>query len=535
MTRGDRLCYPMPTMGLLDRLRPSPAPSDTAGRISITGESRDEPSIPNPLIEYDREAADDSFSLTSIQAEARGPFRGLSLNDEAKLIDARMFAAMVAAERLLERVGDLYDAIEAETQYYSEGIVITHPDKGAEKAYRDFAERTSLDFWLAASHGTAKIYGQSYPVFAGRGGDCMVYNLNPKRVAVGQQYYRGQRPTYYLGPNANALYNELALDTRQQDDNEWPEYIGGKRSADNSSGIRLDASRVYHRSVFKPPHERYAMPPIIRAWDQVTDRIILGEMIRTNAKDLKSQIRVWTIENGRPQDKTDLETDLTSMKDKRSYDVVTTIPVTVQHIVPQTVAELLADKTWMSMTDRCFRSMGLHMILGSGERMSGNAGMSNSDSNDVQLTVALNRLAAEMNTNLRIARWVFGMYATHGDTGLASLPPPSVSYRDTLVGAQQRIRAYVPLLQYGAISIRTFLEKIGVDYENEIAQLKAEMPLRDGENAVIKPYAAFAQTSTGNDGTSKTTESPASPGRPIRPDTSPENSATNQDNASGSE
>lgn len=512
-------------MGLFDRFRTPPADSDEASRIGLIGTDRSQPDFPYPAAHSE---TDGDFSLISIKAEAKAPFIGLSSTAQALFIDNRIFAAMVAAERLLERVGDLYDAIEAETQYYSEGVVITHPDNGVQREYRNFAERTSLDFWLAASHGTARIYGQSYPAFAGDGEDCMVYNLNPKRIAVGSMYYgSGQRPTAYLGSNATSLYNDLGIDTVGQNANEWPEFTNGTKE---QMGILLDPKRVYHRSVFKPPHQRYALPPIIRAWDQVTDRIILGEMIRTNAKDLKSQIRIWSLENASPQDKADLEANLTNMQTKRSYDVVSRVKVNVQNVTPTTVAELLADKTWMSMTDRCFRSMGLHMILASGERMSGNAGTSSSDSNDVQLTVALNRLWAEMNTNLRIARWALAMYSEYsGDSALAKADPPNITYRDTLVGAQQRIRAYVPLLQYGAISIRTFHEKIGIDFESEIDQLKTEMPLRD--EGIIKPYAAFAQTAENASGATSTTTSPASPGRPIHPDTDPGNSQTNRENA----
>lgn len=461
-----------------------------------------------------------------IAAEARAPFIQLKPETHTAWVDSRVFTAMVAAERVLEQNGDLWDGIVASTEYYADGLIITHKDRGIQKAYRDFATRANLDFWLADSHGTSLLMGNAYLVFAGDGPDCMVYAMNPKVVAVGSQYHLGKRPLAYMGGNATALYQELfhqgvAIPAH----NEWPEF-----DIDNekSSGVMVDPARVYHRYVFKPSYKRYGLPPAIRAWDQIADRMTVGKMIRATASGMKTQIRVWKIKNPRPDSVSALTSQIESMKASRSYDLITRTEVDVDQIMPKTVSELLADETWMSMTDRCFRAMGLSLILTSGERMSGNSGGGGQSSDsDIQLMVAINRLKAEQQANLRIATWVLSMYAQHGsDARLAKTEAPRVYYRETLLGMDQRVRAVVPLLNYGAIPIRSVHEYLGMDSEIEMQRLKEELPLR--RDGTISPYLGFGQTAGANGGSVVHQQSP---GRPIGPDVQPENSETNRANA----
>ena len=467
-------------------------------------------------------AAASSLSAEDIRSSASGLYSALDSGQKNSFIDPRIYTAMVAAERVLERAGDIYDAIVAMPDYYRAGLVIMHEDPGVQKAYREWAERGNLDYWLADSHLTSGIYGQSYPAFYGSGEESLPFCISPKNVAVGSAVVASYRPAIYLGSNSNGLYQSLvANNLGVVDGNEWPIPLPSKNA---SSVLALNPKRVYQRTEPKPSFKRYALPPVIRAWDEITQRLVLGEMIKDTVSALKTQARLWTIDNPLQGEIPKLAATLRSMKEKRVYDLVWRGGVRVTSVIPGTVSELLADKTWMSMTDRCFRAIGLPLVLSTGEPLSGNATTSSNDSSATQVLTAITRLDADMYENVRIARWMFSMYrSTSNDRGLMNAELPEVYYRETMLTLNNKVRAIVPLLNYGAMSIRTTLERVGVDPDIELARLRDELPLRGN---VIQPYAGFGQVANG-----KETQSSSSPGRPIGPDANPEHAETNRQSA----
>lgn len=479
--------------------------------------------IEQPLESTINPAFQASISAEEIKAASLKLYSPLSSEQQNQYIDPRIFTAMVAAERVLERVGDIYDAIAARTDYYSSGLVITHNDKAIEAKYREWAERVNLDYWLADSHLTTGIYGQSYPVFYGNGEESLSFCFSPKNIAVGDPDSLGTRPMIYLGKNSNGLYNKMAANNLATvGENEWP--MPAERPANNATFATINPDRIYQRSVYKPSFKRYAVPPAIRAWDEITARITLGEMIKDTAAALKTQMRVWTLENPMQGELPALAASVRSMKAKRVYDLVWRSGLKVESVVPGTVSELLADRTWMSMTDRCMRMIGLQLVLSSGELLSGNTASSSGSDGEVQVLTAITRLESVMKENIRIAKWLMSMYrSTSGDAALEKAELPNLYYRETMLTMDQKVRSIVPLLSYGAISIRSTQERVGLDPDVEMGRLKQELPLR---GTVIQPYAGFGQVSNGRE-----TSSERSPGRPPGMDTDPGNAQTNRENA----
>ena len=494
-------------------------------RLSLTSQLRDAPE----LIEHQLESAprpdiQASISAEEVKANSSLLYSSLTQDQVTQYIDPRIFTAMVAAERILERVGDIYDAIAARTDYYSSGLVISHPDKSIEKKYKGWADRGNLDYWLADSHLTTGIYGQSYPALYGDGEESFPFCFSPKSIAVGQQTYMGTRPMIWLGKNSNGLYNQMSANNIAfTENNEWP--LPGMDAEKNANYLQIKPERIYQRTVYKPSFKRYALPPAIRAWDEITQRMILGEMIKDTTSALKTQIRVWTLENPMQGEIPALVNSVRSMKAKRVYDLVYRKGLEVKPIVPGSIDELLADSTWMSMTDRCMRMMGLQLVLSSGESMSGNGSSGGGgNSSETQVLTAISRLEAAMSENIRIARWLMSMYRdTSNDAALQKADLPYLYYRETMLTMDRKVRSIVPLLSYGAISIRSAQERVGLDPDIELERLEAELPLRGN---VIQPYAGFGQTANGSE-----TQSVQSPGRPIGPDVSTENSETNRNNA----
>lgn len=516
-------------MSLLDRLlgrqtQASADDPDIALESDDIGESF--ASSPTP---YERPFSVDDMTVAAVRAAAEAPFIDLPGERKQAFIDQSAYMAMVASERILQRNGDVADGIAALTEHYDD-IIISHEDPDIQRAYRDFADKVNLNYWLTDSHGSSRVYGNSYLVFAGSGDDCMLYAMNPMRVAVGAQYNVGQRPYVYIGGlNSNGLYNSMYVQEMAVKSTEWPEFSWSLNEGDKSRqmGALLDPERVFHRSTWKPAKQRYGVPSVIAGYDRVADRMAVGEMIRSTAVETKGQIRIWEIVNGKSGQDAKLISKIKEMRRKHSYDLVTLAPIKLTVATPETVAELLADKTWMGMTDRVFRDCGLHLILSSGELMSNSVSAGNTAASDIQIGVALTRLNASMRTNIRIARWVLRMFATHGgDASLLQASEPSLGYRQPFVGQDMRIRGLVPLLQYGASSLRTFHDSVGIDHELELKRLAEELPLR--ESGLISPYASFNQIAN-----NQSHSSPISNGRPIGPDTNPDNAVTNQENAQG--
>lgn len=457
----------------------------------------------------------------AIYAAALEPFSSLSQGASNEFVDPQILSMMSSSEQMLARCGDIMDGIEAKLDFASSGLIITHKDEGVQRTYRELAEELDLDAIINDSWLVEEIYGNSYTAFADDGNTPLVFPFSPKRIAVGSQYGIGFRPIIFApgASSADDIRNQFSKQNLVSTEwNDWPEY------GDNSgtSAVILDPTRIYHRHAIKPMFKRYGEPPAIGAWDALTDRVVLGEMIRSTIEGIKTQIRVWTLKDPRNRELSTLKDQIASMGTSRVYDLIWREGLDSKQIVPGTVSELLADETWMRTTARCFRDIGLLLTMSTGERMGGDSVGSSGDV-DVQVQVGISRLEADLRRNIRLAKWVFKQYATRIEPSLLEKGSPVVQYTQTLLSERQRMEGIVPLLQYGAMSIRTAQERSGLDADIEFQRLKDEFPLR---GKVIAPYAAFAQTANGN-----TTESPASPGRPTGPDLDPNNARQNSKNA----
>jgi hypothetical protein len=474
------------------------------------------PSVSNSTIEPAR-----------IYAAALAPFQTLSEGERNEFIDSQILSMMLSAEQILTRCGDIQDGIAAKIDLSSSGIIISHPDDGVRDQYQEFADLIGMNELLDDSWLCEEIYGQGYVAFANDGDRPLVFPFNPMRIAVGSQYSIGRRPIIFVvdeGAQDRVRSEFYKQNIATQTWNEWPEFGDelGTSLLGTSTAILLDPSRIYHRHGLKPMFKRYAIPPAIKAWDALTDRIVLGEMIRSTMEGIKTQIRLWTLKDPRPNELTTIKSEITGMRTDRVYDFVFREGLTATQIVPGTVSELLADETWMRLTARCFRDMGLSLTIATGERMGGDSVGSAGDS-EVQVQVSLSRLEADQARSVKLAKWIFSRYAEFCEPKLTKYPSPSVTYKLPFLTERQRMEGIVPLLQYGAMSIQTTMERSGLNPKEEFKRLKSEMPLRD---SVIRPYASFSQISDG-----KESSAPVSQGRPAKPDLDPGNANTNRENA----
>jgi hypothetical protein len=426
---------------------------------------------------------------------------------------------MVASEKMLDRNGDVQEGIDAQIDLASGGLTVSHTDPGVQKEYKDFFDRIGIDDLIEDTWLTEKRYGNSYLVSAVADNELSFFALNPKRVAVGRQLAVGGRPYAYFDPATRREFYSMGLMWEQNEWNEWPEF-----NPNGAPGaIIIAPDRIYHRHGRKPSFKRYAVPLAIGAWEAFTDRMSLGELTRHTIDGLKTQIRVWRINRPQANEMAKLKSELSANDTARTYDLVWGDSLQpVEHVIPGSIDELLANDTWMRMTRRLFFSMGMSMVLSGG----GEASSSDDANLEIVVAVALSRLNADLRSNCKLASWCASQWVALERPDLVSKGLPSLGYIEPLISQKHALEGITPLLNYGGISIHTALQKLGYDPEVEMVKLKREMPMR-GENKVIYPYPSFGQVGPYGD----TTVSRVSPGRPRGADPDPEHAAQNSENS----
>jgi hypothetical protein len=456
----------------------------------------------------------------SIQAEAASPFIGVSTKTLEVFIDPTIYRMMVASEKMLDRNGDVQEGIDAQIDLASGGLTVSHKDKGVQQEYQDFFRRIDIDSLIEDTWLTEKTYGNAYLVSALDGdGEVSFFALNPKRTAVGRQLSVGGRPYAYFDPATRKEFHNMGLMWEMNEWNEWPEF----NPSGEPGAIIINPDRIYHRHDRKPSFKRYGIPKAIGAWEAFTDRMSLGELTRHTIDGLKTQIRVWRIDRPQGGELGKLKTELANNDTARTYDLVWSSSLqAVEHVIPGSIDELLANDTWMRMTKRLFFSMGMSMVLSGGEASQGN------DSDlEVLVAVALSRLNADLRANCKLALWCANQWVTLERPDLVSKGPPTLGYIEPLISQAAALKGIAPLLNYGGLSVHTALQKLGYDPEVEMTKLEREMPLR-GEGKVIYPYPSFGQV-----GPYGQTTSQQSQGRPPGQDLSPEHAEQNSENARG--
>jgi hypothetical protein len=503
-------------MGLLDRFRARSAPSLTAefpgGVVQRTFREVD------PVDKFYADMGSGLLAAT-VAAEAASPFVGTSSETAEVFIDPSIYRMMVSSEKMLERNGDILEGINAQIDLASGGITVSHKDPDVQSEYIEFYDRIDIDALIEDTWLTERIYGQAYPVSAIVDDQVSFFALNPKRVAVGRQLSVGGRPYAYFDPAVRKEFHSMGLWWEQSTWNEWPEFNPNA----STGAIIIDPDRIYHRHGRKPSFKRYAIPKAIGAWEAFTDRLSLGELTRHTIDGLKTQIRVWRIDRPQGGEIAKLRSELASNDASRTYDLVWASSLQpVEHVIPGSIDELLANDTWMRMTKRLFFAMGMSMVLSGGETNHG-------DDSDlsVVVAVALSRLNADLRANCKLAMWCADQWISLERPDLAKAGPPSLGYIEPLISQEHALRGIAPLLNYGGVSIETALQKLGYDPEIEMQKLAREMPLR-GEGKVIFPYPSFGQV-----GPYGQTTSQQSQGRPPGADMDPEHATQNSENARG--
>lgn len=460
------------------------------------------------------------YGANELYAKALMPYGKLSKSRQRELIDGKIMMMMRAAEDAMIFCGDVWQAFISQIELAGGDIIINHEDSAVEEAYRDWFDRSGISATLEDAWLDSLVCGQGFLVGIGEGEDFTFLTLNPRHVAVGAQVKIGSRPIVFFpgSRSASDLRNEFYhYSAGAPEWNEW-------KDVGDADGVPLNSARVIHMSVAKRASERYAIPPVIRAWDDVVGRLTLEEMRQATMEGVKSQIRLWTFDNPRRGEVAKLSSALAGNRGRRTFDLVWGSGLEVKQLLPGVIDELMAQELWLNYTSGIFRRLGMFMRL-----ISGDVANSRRDDNrsvEIEILIALSRLKrGAQHRALATATQMAKMYSKYGDKSLEGRGLPDLRFVETTLSTAELVRGlYVPLLNYGLVSARTVHEGTGIDHAAETARLEKELPLRDA--GIIRPYTSFAQS-----GPTGTVEHAQSPGRPPGADMDTENAEVNKENA----
>lgn len=420
---------------------------------------------------------------SALVARALLPFSRARTDEVDEFIDPQIASMMLASEAALARNGDLWEAFNARVDLGGGPLLISHPDEGVEQAYRDWFQAINIQYILEDAELTRCKYGNAYTVFLGDREQSAVTNLNPKKIAVGSARM-GKRAIRFFPSSRDPqdLVSEFYMQRVLSPEwNEWKEYTDG--------GMRLNPERVIHSHVRKLHQERYGIPPMIRAWDNLMTRTVLGELVRSTAEDLKTQIRLFLLENPMRGEATKLVTEIKGGRSNRAYDLVWRNNLKVEVIVPGTVDALMATGTWMHFTMNVFRDLGMFMRPVSGEASSDRG---SERGVEYEVLIYLSRLKREQRISISIAERLARLYSLYGDPGLKDKGAPALRIAPSVLSQETAIDQMVKLMNYGIVDARTVHESVGLDHETVMKRLIDEKRY-DPETGMFMPYAGYSQ------------------------------------------
>ena len=416
-----------------------------------------------------------------------------------------ILAMMKLAESFSLLEGDVYQILTVPIDLGLTKLRITSKDEGVQKHFQELYKALDMEEMIGYNWHYCALYGQSFPVevYDGKTPQAIMH-LNPKRVHIGQMLGFGRRPMELeVDEQLREVLKQQDMPMKVYDSWTWEfnEFMEGQ-----AQNITLDPDAVSHLHVRKLPHNRYAIPPIARAYRTLSTKQVLDEMIRATIEGLKSQLWLFKKSQGEKFMRGEvgaLEAKLQSTRgDRTGYLVWPDLEVEV--FIPKAIDSLLSNEKWLAMTQHIFRQLGVNIYLVSGERI----GTARGDPKiDVQMF--MERVNRDRDRQLRWTGGFNDRYVEKQNSPAMEKSPPTVGFELNVFEKEGIIRDRIaPLASFGYLSSTTALEESGYDYDVELARKQKEAP----DRVHFMPQPSFAQISPGG----RQVESDSTKGR--RPD-----------------
>ena len=440
-------------------------------------------------------------------------------------IPSHVRAAYNLADYYCNTEGDVEQHVTAPIEIGLNTLTVAGPlKKQVEELYA--VDGLNMNRTLAEIFYSTIKYGAAYPyeVYDGNRPQKIVL-LPPKFMWVGYQVARAaytetigrgfQIDTpYRLRPlDGSPLWNQALLDSQVKpiayapSDGNWNEQV----PEGEMWGMKLPLEFLWPVRGRAMPYERYAMPSISRAFHSIGSRTVFREMRRATIEGYRNQLWLFILgEKDKPPSPAEmaaLRATLSAMAGERTGYLAWRFGLEAKVIAPNAMDNLLTGETAMLFTLEIFRDLGVSMHLSTGNPASIAAGRGSGDL-EVDLSLWLRRLEAARRELLEWEylfrlRWAL---REGGENMVKEMRKTHVQFSKNLLEVGDLIKKELqPMYMTGAISVRTFLERAGYDYDIEKKNKQAELPDRE----LNMPMPTYNQT-TENGAETKT----APQGRP---------------------
>jgi len=386
---------------------------------------------------------------------------------EAAPVPSDIYSAMALSEYYMDTEGDLAQTVIAPMEIAIGRLQVSGKDKKNVQVIKDMIDDLCLEDVAKELYYSMEVYGQAYPLEVWDGEKLeSITPANPKGVWTAGQPFTGENTPieekFYIYPefDPNNISPEVAL----------PVPDGNMRA-------------IY---AVKAAWQRYAMPPMRRAFRPLGTRQILDEMVRATIEGAKNQL--WVFKIGTDKNPADpvyisyLKALLDAGNQDRTGQLVWTHDLVVEQHVPGTIDSLLANEKYAALTDQIMTSRGISLEFVSGTTTTGQA----SRDTEVNTEVFMGRLK---NRRRAIEIW-FDYLTSKIANVLGWSEAPTIRFAQIEAADTMAIKNRLkPVYETGVLSARTFLEQAGYDYDSEIAQKKIELPQRD----LLTPPLSYVQ------------------------------------------
>lgn len=411
---------------------------------------------------------------------------------------SNILAMMKLAEIFPLLEGDVYQAMICPIDLGLTNIDPSCKDKGLQNEVIDFYDAVDMQECADINWLYTQTYGQGFPaeVWDGKNLTNILYP-NPKHIHIGMAFGFGVREM--------GLQTDDKLQERLKKEKEPPMWIdtGGmewNEYRDTGLGVlRLNMDVVTHLHVRKLPHNRYAIPPIARAYRTISTRQVLESMIRATIEGIMNQLWLYRKVQGekfmRGEVKA-LETKIQSTRGDKTGHLVWP-DLEILQFIPKAIDQLVANEKWLALTHHIFRQLGINIYLISGER----TGQVRGDPL-VDVKVFMARIEQDKRRQLKWIQSVTNRWVQKRG-GKESV---SVRFKMSAFDAEAMIRdRLMPLMTLGLLDIQTALEEAGYDYSVILGRKEEQRTVRQH----FMPQPSFAQVGPGG----RQVESDSSRGR----------------------
>lgn len=456
---------------------------------------------------------------------------------KAEPIPTAMRSAYNLVDYYYDRAGDVAQHVEAPIDVALNDINIQGEWEKELAAYYDRDKLHMRHVLFQAMYSAAK-YGVAYPfeVYQEKDPRAVVF-LPPRYMWVGYHatqatllslataqtpdvnYHQLDKSAYALRPVDNsAAWSAELLRTLVQPiaygpmADKWNDQVPARTEV---WGLPIPLQYLDPIRAKSMDYERYAMPPIARAFSNLSTRGIFHEMRRAVLEGHKNQLWFFVLgEKDRPPSPEEMaafKSAINGMTGHRTGNLVWRYGADAKVIAPEAIQGMLANETSVLFDLAIYRDLGGNIRLVSGNP-AGITGSGGGEGLEIDLSLWLRRLEFirrqvldwEYGYRLRLAKRV------GGEKAVKAAKATQVTFSQSLLEVGEIVKREVqPMYMAGLYSPQTALARVGGSYEIELANKKKFQP----DMQHFMPMPTYNQTATGMGGQA-TTSATAPQGRP---------------------